>query len=286
MKREIRTLAILGLSTIIASGPSVADEANGLAQLTSATIEYFSEGNGPAVVMLSGRGLDVGYLSSLSHELSVSGYRAIRINRRGAGKSTGNLDDLDYHIHADDVAGVLTALGVEKASLFGHALGNRVAQAFADGHPDMTTSVILSPAAGPVQGDPADDAVTNKMFAPKASDEDIAAGMELMVGDPANSEWIWDIVSASKITDPATLRAETTVNEPLEDWWAKPGKAPYLILQGLKDRQSPPENARLMRERLGDRATVVEFPEAGHLFVIESADKAASAIRAFLNALE
>ena len=71
----------------------------------------------------------------------------------------------------------------------------------------------------------------------------------------------------------------------MENWWARPGTAPYLILQGMNDRQSPPENAVLMKEKLGDRATVIEFPDGGHLLVVEAPEEAASAIVSFLSSL-
>lgn len=275
------------LAAAIALAPQIAsaEVETGVVDLGDVSIEYFSEGEGDAIVLLSGRGLDVGYLSSLSGELAGAGYRAIRINRRGAGRSVGDLENLTYHIHAEDVAGVLDALDVQKASIFGHALGNRIAQAFADSYPDRAISVLLAPAAGPVQSAPEVDAVTGKMFAPGATDEDISAGMAFMVGDPANSAWVWDVVRASQITDPASLKAETTVGEPLEEWWARPGPVPFLVMQGMKDQMSPPENAALMKDRLGERATVVEFPESGHLIVVEDAAAIASTIVAYLEAL-
>lgn len=251
-------------ATIALAAPiAVAEVETGVVDLGDTPIESFSEGEGDAIVLLSGRGLDVGYLSALSGELAEAGYRAIRITRRGAGQSVGDLENLTYHIHADDVAGVLGALDVSEASIFGHAIGNRIAQAFADSYPERAISVLLAPAAGPVQSAPEVDAVTGKMFAPGATDEEIAPGMAFMVGYPANSAWVWDVIRASQITDPASLRAETTVNEPLEDWGARPGPVPFLIMQGMKDQMSPPENAANMKERLGERATLVEFPDSG-----------------------
>ena len=48
---------------------------------------------------------------------------------------------------------------------------------------------------------------------------------------------------------------------------------------------SPPENAALMKDRLGERATVIEFPASGHLIVVEDAAAIASTIVAYLEAL-
>ena len=37
-------------------------------------------------------------------------------------------------------------------------------------------------------------AVTGRLFAAGATDEDISAGMALMVGDPANSARVWEVI--------------------------------------------------------------------------------------------
>ena len=51
------------------------------------TVEYFSVGKGETVVLLPGGSLSVNYLANLARSLDASGYRAVRINPRGAGAS-------------------------------------------------------------------------------------------------------------------------------------------------------------------------------------------------------
>jgi pimeloyl-ACP methyl ester carboxylesterase len=53
----------------------------------------------------------------------------------------------------------------------------------------------------------------------------------------------------------------------------------------MKDRSAPPENARLFKAALGDRATVVELAEAGHLAPVEYPAEVSSAIVNFLKGL-
>ena len=66
-----------------------------------------------------------------------------------------------------------------------------------------------------------------------------------------------------------------------EDWWSPPGDVPYLVIQGLKDEAAPVENGHLLKEELGDRVTLVDIPEAGHLQPLEAPGPVADAIIAF-----
>jgi pimeloyl-ACP methyl ester carboxylesterase len=254
-------------------------------RVDGARIEYFSQGSGEAIVLLSGRGLDVGYLEPLAAELAKAGYRAIRVNRRGAGKSTGSLNDISYHTHAKDVSGVVRALGLKRIDILGHALGGRIARTFAADDPSVTRSVVLVPGAGLVEAAPDEAKAMNAMFKPGATQAEIMTGMSYMVGDPKDSERVWKIIQPSSITDPATLKSETTTTAPLADWWAPPGPMPYLVIQGLKDRSAVPENSRKLKEELGARVTLVELPSAGHLSPVEYPNEVSSTIVKFLKTL-
>jgi hypothetical protein len=61
----------------------------GVAKLTDSNIEYFSQGQGEPVVLLPGGTLTVGYFDDLAAALSKSGFRVVRINFTGSGKSMG-----------------------------------------------------------------------------------------------------------------------------------------------------------------------------------------------------
>jgi len=61
----------------------------GIVKLADSSIEYFSRGEGQAIVLLPGGTLTVGYLDGLADALAKAGYRVVGINFRGSGKSTG-----------------------------------------------------------------------------------------------------------------------------------------------------------------------------------------------------
>ena len=280
-------IGIIGLTLLNCSAQAenkpVSSIDTGIINVNDTGIEYFSQGSGDVIILLSGRGLDVGYLEGLASTLSHNGYRAVRINRRGAGKSTGALYNINYHTHATDVANIMKALHIEKATILGHALGGRIARVIASDYPKLTTSVILMPASGKVSGDPREAKAMGKLFAPNAPEDDIMNGMKLMVGNPADSQRVWDIIKVSSLSSrPLTMKSEVTSKSPLEEWWAPKGTTPYLAIQGLKDKSVPPQNAQLLKEEIGDRLTIVELPEAGHLAPVEYPTEVASAIISFL----
>jgi pimeloyl-ACP methyl ester carboxylesterase len=102
------------LSEISASGrastsgtPSPPPVQQGMVKLTDSDIQYFSQGQGEAIVLLPFGGLTVGYMEGLAQDLAEAGYRVVRINFRGSGKSTGSGEGITLHTLAADVAGVI-----------------------------------------------------------------------------------------------------------------------------------------------------------------------------------
>lgn len=115
----------------------------GMVQLADADIEYFTRGEGEAIILLPGGTLTVGYLDGLANALAGSGYRVVGINFRGSGKSTGSAESVTLQTMADDVAGVVEGLKLGSVHVAGNDFGNRVARMLAMSHPELVRSVIL-----------------------------------------------------------------------------------------------------------------------------------------------
>ena len=155
LSRQLISLAVLlvltpNLLTICASGdgptkgaPSNASVQEGVVKLADSNIEYFSQGQGESIVSLPFGGLTVGYMQELSNDLANAGYRVVRINFRGSGKSTGPGDGITLHTLAADVAGVIRTLNLGKVNIAGHAFGNRVARTLAADHRWFAVSFYL-----------------------------------------------------------------------------------------------------------------------------------------------
>ncbi len=255
---------------------------SGMVKLADSNIEYFSEGKGQAVVLLPGGSLTVGYMDGLSNALAKAGYRAIRINFRGSGKSTGLDTDVTLHTLTADVAGVIEALGLAPANVAGHAFGNRVARMLAADRPELVRSVILFAAGGKVAPKQPAQRALKTIFDPKSTDAEALEAMKYMVGKNEDVAAAWRILKPCRSPGVAGIEKAAAMSTPLKDWWAPPGEARYLVLQGTEDQAAPPENGELLKEELGARVTLVPFPGAGHLMLVTQAEKAANSIVSFL----
>jgi pimeloyl-ACP methyl ester carboxylesterase len=246
-----------------------------------AEIECFVHGAGDTIVMLPGGSLAAGYLADLAEALASAGFQAVRINPRGAGASTGAMEGLTLHDFAADVAGVIEEVADGPALVLGHAFGNRIARTVAADRPDLVRGVILIAAGGKIDPSPEAQRALMTLFTPSASEADVLDAMRWMVGDPANAASVWERFKGDRAPATAGAQMGAAKSTPLEDWWSPPGEVPYLVIQGLKDEAAPVANGHLLKEELGDRVTVVDIPDAGHLQPLEAPGPVADAIIAF-----
>lgn len=278
------------LSSVSSSGQAATPGASraapaqqGIVKLTDSNIDYFSQGQGEPVVLLPFGGLTVGYMQALSQDLADAGYRVVRINFRGSGKSTGSGDGVTLHTLAADVAGVIQALKLGPTNVAGHAFGNRVARMLAADHPELVHTVILFAAGGKVPPTPHGEQALTTIFNPASTDSDILKDMKYMVSNPANIQMAWQAIKPCRAPQAAGIERTAMDNTPLKDWWAPPGKVKYLVVQGTDDQIAPPENGELLKQELGARVTLVSFPGAGHLFVVTRPKETAAAVVSFLH---
>jgi pimeloyl-ACP methyl ester carboxylesterase len=123
-------------------------------------IPFAVEGDGPAVVLLPGRGLNIGYLGPLAHSVAQEDFRLVRIGSRRPSDAEVTLHDL-----AQDVVDVLDHLGVSDAWVGGHAFGGTVARFVAIDHHDRVNGVLLLGVEGTAGSDGAgegDDVARDK----------------------------------------------------------------------------------------------------------------------------
>jgi Predicted hydrolases or acyltransferases (alpha/beta hydrolase superfamily) len=73
----------------------------------------------------------------------LPGARVIAPDLRGRGRSNGLPAPWGMRDHADDLARLLDALGVERAVIVGHSMGGFVAVRTANQHPDRIASLVL-----------------------------------------------------------------------------------------------------------------------------------------------
>ena len=113
-----------------------------------ATIHVRIGGQGPAVLMIHGYGETGDMWAPLAAALA-SDHTVVAPDLRGMGLSSRPEGGYDKRTQAGDMARVLDALGIERADLVTHDIGNMVGYAFAAQHPARVTRFVLMDAPVP-----------------------------------------------------------------------------------------------------------------------------------------
>lgn len=103
---------------------------------------YELAGAGPPLVLIGGLGLDLSECGQLIDALAPH-YRVLAFDNRGAGRTDKPDEPYTIRQMADDTAGLMQALGIERAHLVGMSLGGRIALDLALEQPQRVRSLIL-----------------------------------------------------------------------------------------------------------------------------------------------
>jgi pimeloyl-ACP methyl ester carboxylesterase len=245
-------------------------------------IEYADNGRGPVICILpslarSGRDYDV-----VAGILEGKGFRVIRPEPRGIGKSDGPMEELDMHDFAADVAAVLDKEQTGPVTLVGHAWGSQPARMLAADRPDLVRCVVMAAAsAGKLPPDSSEkpygrlrDAIDG------AGDSSLTEAQRLDClrraffapgHDPR--EWLEGWYPAAHEAQSHARRVT-----PVDDYFSAGRHVPILDLQAEFDAVVIPN---VMKPMLGDRVTVQVIRDAGHALAPEQPQSMADAIANF-----
>jgi 3-oxoadipate enol-lactonase/4-carboxymuconolactone decarboxylase len=211
-------------------------------------------------------------------------YRCLRYDARGHGGSEVIADPATVDDLADDLAGLLDALGIEKAHVVGLSLGGMAGQAFALRHPDrldrlglIATSAEMDKAAWQERiaivkregyGSFVDVTMCPRWFTPAfaATHPALIAGFRerMLANDPAGY--------AACAYAIATLDLLPRIGRI---------KAPTIIIVGAEDPATPVAMSEQIRSRI-PHAEMVVIPNAAHIVAVEQAELVNFYLGAFL----
>lgn len=105
------------------------------------TVGHWGPEDGP--VVLAVHGVTASHLAWPLVAAGLPGARVIAPDLRGRGRSNELPGPWGMPQHADDLAAVLDALGVDSAVVVGHSMGAFASLVFANRHPDKVSSLVL-----------------------------------------------------------------------------------------------------------------------------------------------
>jgi pimeloyl-ACP methyl ester carboxylesterase len=248
-------------------------------------IEVLSQGEGPAIVILPSLGRSAGDYDVISRMLAEDGFRVLRPQPRGIGRSRGPMEGLTMHDLAADAASVVEHENAGPAVVVGHAFGNFVARQIATDRPDLVRGVVIAAgSAGKVPPGSTEMPVGPEMRqaidgAADASlpEEKRLEFLKIAFFAPGNDPSVW-----LGGWNSAVHRMESHAREhtPVDDYFAA-GNAPILDLQAEHDPVAPRRFAGVLKSMLGDRVTLVVIPNASHALVPEQPAAVSAAIASF-----
>ncbi len=227
-------------------------------------IEVIVEGQGPAIVLLPSLARDSEDYDAVAEGLAAAGYRALRPQPRGIGKSTGPLTGISLHDFARDIAEVIKALGGGRAVIVGHAYGNWIARMTAVDHPALVRGVVVLAAAAK-QFPPELLTAINVAGNPALPKEQRLEALRFAFFAPGNDPTEWLEGWHPQVRE--NQRAAAAAVEQ-SDWWSA-GVAPLLDLQAEGDPFKPPEKRNELKDEFGDRVTIAVIPGASHALIPE-----------------
>ena len=134
---------VLVLFTALQSKGQLKPSANGYAPVNGIKIYYEVYGEGKPIILLHGAFMTItGNWGQLIPELSKT-RKVIAIELQGHGHTPYSDRRLLHSTLADDVAGVMDLLKIDKADVAGYSFGGTVAYAFAVQHPTRLNNLII-----------------------------------------------------------------------------------------------------------------------------------------------
>ncbi|MFF5283402.1 alpha/beta fold hydrolase [Streptomyces sp. NPDC012756] len=250
---------------------------------------YEDRGTGPALLLVHGHPFDHTMWQPQIDRFSRAGYRVIAPDLRGygatpLGASSGSTLLGDF---AEDLAGLLDALGIDDCVVAGLSMGGQIAMEFVRRHPGRVRGLVLAdtfPAAETEDGRKARNAMADRLlregmrgYADEVLDRMVA---------PYNTHAAPHVHRMMCATDPVAAAAALRGRAERPDYRETLGAlaVPALVVVGRDDTYTPVADAEEMHALL-PHSTLTVIERAAHLPNLERPEEFDAALDAFLRSL-
>jgi pimeloyl-ACP methyl ester carboxylesterase len=248
-------------------------------------LHYEERGSGEPLLLIAGIPAVASDWDSLAEPLSNS-RRVIAYDNRGSGESTVTPGPYTTRLLAADAKGLLAALGIERADVFGMSLGGMIAQELALGWPERVNRLVLGCTHAGVDHAAPMPRETGRAFALRT--DDWAERMRALAPfafargvDPGLLDGF--IAKKSRDVQPTEGYAAQIQAVLTHDAYERLPQiaASTLILTGDDDQVIPAPSSDVLHKRIPDsRLHVIDG--TGHLFFIERPEATLELLESFL----
>lgn len=241
-------------------------------------LAYDRRGKGVPMVLLHGFPLDH-HLWDEVVPLLEDQFDLILPDLRGFGGSSTVDSFYSMEDYALDIAALLDHLNIDKAAIVGHSMGGYIALAFARLYPDRISGLGL--VSSQVLADPPERKEGRYKSAAEVADKGIGSVVETMAPKFTSDTRLQDYARQSMEQQPpaAYIGALKAMAERVD---STPLLAsidyPVVVVHGDADNLVPVDRAREVKAAVPD-AHLVEVSGAGHMPMMEDAEKTAQALK-------
>jgi len=253
-------------------------------------VYYEVYGEGFPLIMIMGLGGNIDWWDPrLIHELSNK-FKLVIFDNRGAGRT--DISDKKYTIKlfANDTAGLMDALGISQAHVFGISMGGMIAQELVLNQPEKVEKLVLcSTNCGGTKSVLASQEILGMLTTDRSafSPEEIVRVTipilfteEFIKNNPDFLELAIQQMLRAPISNEAFTRQLNAIMEFNTYKRLSQIRVPTLVLHGKRDVLVPPENGPILAKAIPN-AKFVYFENSAH-GLIEEMEKAISIVLDFL----
>jgi len=258
-------------------------------------IAYKVFGKGDPILLISGAELVMDAWSpTVLRDLS-SNHTVIIFDNRGVGNTTAGTKPFSIIQFANDTAGLLDALKIQKSDVLGFSMGTFIAQQLTLLHPQKVNRLVLYAAScGGKENIPESPDVV-KILSDFAYNRSHDVGKFLSVTFPPS--WIKShsnnisIPKSKEIVPPDTQKQQFNI---VEAWFATNWSGvcgqlskisvPTLVITGTEDITAPAANSLIIAQKIPG-AWLVQIKGAGHGLMYQYPEKISTVLQTFLSTI-
>jgi 3-oxoadipate enol-lactonase len=264
------------------------------ARINSVDIAYDDHGAGTPILFLHAFPLNknmwAGQISALLGQGNGTPcpYRLVALDWRGFGESSLANDISTMELLADDVAGLMDTLGMQRAIICGLSMGGYITFSFLRKYPQRVQGLILAdtrPGA-----DPAEGKANRENIARLALSQGPGAVADILIPNvlssytrqhhPLVEESVRQMINAASPQGIAAASRGMALRPDSSDLLASIS-CPTLVVVGEQDAFAPPAVAREYAAGIRESQLVI-IPNAGHLSPLEQPQAFLAAVQKFL----
>jgi 3-oxoadipate enol-lactonase len=255
-------------------------------------LDYERSGSGPPLLMIMGRSGTYSHWGEALLERLRDEHELILYDHRGVGASSRLAGPLSIAQLAEDTAGLLDALEIDSAHVFGISMGGMVAQDLALAHPERVRTLTLgcTYCGGPGSALTGPELVQRLAAAYTSGDREraIRAAWEGNVSPScAADEALWESFHEISLRRRVALEVIAAQAHAIyeHDTHARLGELtqPTLVLHGTLDEILPVVNGEMIAGLIAG-ARLELFDGVGHLFFWERPRETAELLKAHVGA--